>query len=112
MISARHLLVAGTSLSLIGAPARKGMDCPNELRQLEGWTVIKATSVRGTFEGCDYGKLIELSDGTILRCASYGYQYAYSPDAIVFGKSFSVSGKSAVLLKIMVEDEMYDVSSR
>ena len=88
------------------------MDCVDQLNQLEGWTVIKVTSVRGEFEGCDFGKLIELSDGALLRCNSYGYQYAYNPEVVIFGKSSTVSGRSGVLLKMMVEDEMYDMSSR
>ena len=33
----------------------------------------------GTFDGCEYGKLYELSAGGILECQQFRYFYAYSP---------------------------------
>lgn len=97
-------LLLGSALRADAAP------CDRALRRLEGWTIIRVGSVRGTFEGCDFDRLVELTDGTILRCSAYGYQYAYMPDAVVFGKSISVSGQDAVMIKLMVEGELYDMA--
>jgi hypothetical protein len=84
-------------------------DCGDVLEQLEGWTVLKVTTVNGNFEGCDFDRLLELSDGTILRCNSYGYQYAYMPQAALFGQSVTLNGQAATMLRLVVEDEVYDV---
>ena len=86
--------------------------CDRALKRLEGYTVVKASSIRGTFNGCAYDRLLELSDGTILRCSSYGYQYAYAPDAVVFARSVAIEGKSATITKLLVEGELYDVTPR
>ena len=84
--------------------------CDRALRRLEGWTIMKVSTVRGTFNGCEYDKLVELTDGTVLRCASYGYQYAYMPDAVVFAKSVTAGATSAVMIRLMVEGELYDMA--
>ena len=83
--------------------------CTRALRRMEGWTIVKVTTVNGTFEGCDFNRIIQFLDGTGVRCSSYGYQYAYMPDAILFGKSSSISGRSFTMLRLLVEGEMYDI---
>ena len=77
---------------------------------MEGWTIVKVGTIKGSFNGCEFDKLIELQDGTVLRCSSYGYQYSYMPDAIVFGKSISTGTVSGVMIKLMVEGEVYDMA--
>ena len=52
---------------------------------------------------------MEFTDGTSLRCAEYGYQYAYMPDAVVLARGTSVGSRSVTLLKMLVEDEVYDM---
>lgn len=86
--------------------------CDRALRRVEGYTVVKVTSIKGTFNGCAYDRLVELIDGTILRCSSYGYQYAYAPDAVLFARSVAIEGKSATITKLLVEGELYDVMPR
>ena len=44
-----------------------------------------------------------------LTCAGYGYQYAYMPTAIIFAKKVSYGGHSFYDIKMLVEDEMYDM---
>lgn len=84
--------------------------CASDLDEVEGYTVISVTQVDGEFEGCDFDKIIKLMDGSALKCSSYGYQYAYMPDAVVFGKRLTHEGRSFVSIKLLVEDEIYDMS--
>ena len=109
MLPARPLVLLAFSALL--ADQNSATNCASPLRQMVGWTVLKVATVNGTFEGCDYNRLIELDDGTILRCNSYGYQYAYMPDAILFGKSVNLNGQSVFILRLLVEDEVYDMLS-
>jgi hypothetical protein len=76
---------------------------------MEGWTLVKVASIRGAFEGCDFDRLIELDDGTILRCSSYGYQYSYAPTATVWAKRFATAGGAFSSVRLMVEGETYDM---
>jgi hypothetical protein len=62
-----------------------------------------------SFEGCSYDRVIKFSDGTRLRCAEYGYQYAYRPTAIIFAKKLEYGGRSVVDFKMLVEDTVYDM---
>ncbi len=83
--------------------------CERSLRRLEGWTIAKVGNIRGSFEGCNYDRLIELDDGTILRCSSYGYQYGYMPEAVVFTKADTLGGQLVISVRMMVESEVYDM---
>lgn len=77
------------------------------LSQLKGWTVIEASPVKGTFDGCDYDKPIALDSGWILFCQSYGYSYAYRPTAVVFGRGIAANSVSQV--KALINGELYDM---
>lgn len=83
--------------------------CDRVLRRMEGWTIVKATSISGAFEGCDFDKVVKFTDGTVLECSTYSYTYSYGPDAIIFGKSATLNGKDYVMTKMLVEGEMYDM---
>lgn len=79
-----------------------------------GYTIVAKKTVAGyvdndgkksdSFEGCEYGRAIVFDDDTYVRCQSYGYQYAYRPEAVIL-----VNGQSA---KMVVDNEEYDVSLR
>ncbi|EIM26672.1 hypothetical protein [Microvirga lotononidis] len=45
------------------------------------------TRIDGEFEGCDYDQMYALTDGRILVCGEYQYQYAYSPEVIVLDEA-------------------------
>jgi hypothetical protein len=45
-------------------------------------SVLK-TKVTDTFEGCDFDKRIELENGLVFVCRSYGYAYAYRPEVLI-----------------------------
>lgn len=51
-------------------------------------------------------------DGTVVRCSSYGYQYAFMPEAVLFAKYLTFDGKSVSIFQMMVEGEIYDVLVR
>ena len=96
----------GTALLLCSGCA---LACADELRDVEGYTVISVTQVDGDFEGCDFDKRIRFADGTTLKCSSYSYSYAYMPDAVIFGKRVSHQGRSFLMVKVLIDDEMYDM---
>jgi hypothetical protein len=113
-------LVIVTTCLLFAASAALA-DCGDELEGLVGYTIIASKTIEGyrgpgrekddSFEGCDYDRIIIFDDGTGLRCTSYGYQYAYRPTAIIFGKRMEFQGRSVTVLKMLVEDEVYDMSA-
>jgi len=73
--------------------------------------VISVTNVDGDFQGCDFGRVIKLQNGTSFKCSSYGYVYAYSPDAVVFAKITAVQGRSFANVKLLVEGEVFEMES-
>jgi hypothetical protein len=104
----RRLIMAGFVMLFIATTA--AADCSSELMKLEGYTIIAATQVDGQFEGCDFDKVIRFTDGKRLRCSSYSYTYAYMPDAIIFGKRSTFQGKSLLSIKVLIEDEVFDMA--
>jgi hypothetical protein len=83
----------------------------NDLGEYVGYTIVaKKTIVRyvdkdgngkDSFEGCNYGRKIIFEDQTYLTCASYGYHYAYRPEALLL-----VRNGSWIML---VDDESFDM---
>ncbi|HTF36068.1 MAG TPA: hypothetical protein VK714_20475 [Myxococcota bacterium] len=96
-------------LSLAPEPSMADL-CTRNLRRLEGWTIISVTQVDGEFEGCEFGRVIKLMDGSSLRCSTYNYTYSFSPDAIVFGKKATNEGTTLLMVKVLIEDELYDMT--
>lgn len=91
--------------------AQPALSC-DELDEVVGYTLVAHTNVRGSFEGCDHDKLIEFDNGWILRCSEYGYSYAYHPDAFIFAKRITYQGRTLTILKVCIDDEMYDMRER
>ena len=79
--------------------------------ELVGYTLVEVKTVRGEFEGCDFDKKIRFLDGTRLTCAEYGYTYAYMPEAAIYSRTVMYKGKRLTLVKMVVEDEIYDMYS-
>lgn len=90
----------------------------NQLEQLSGWTIVGSKQISGyvkddgseesSFEGCEHGRVLLFSDGSGVRCQSYGYQYAYMPTAIILAKSITYEGKTLTMVKIIVKSQIYD----
>lgn len=108
---ARGLLLALIPLTT-GSHLASNKDCADWLGELEGYTVVKVGTLNGEFNGCDFDRLVEFDDGTLVRCSSYGYQYAYGPTAAVFARRVTYQGSTITLAKLLVEDELYDVRLR
>ena len=49
----------------------------------QGYAVLAETKVDGTFEGCDYDRIINLKNGLLFECKQYGYSYGYRPDVYI-----------------------------
>ena len=99
------------ALGLILAASPANADLADELEDLVGYTIVDSKTIDGWydedgkkedgFEGCAHGRTIVFTDGRILHCAEYGYQYAYRPTAIILARGSS--------FKMIVEDEVYDM---
>lgn len=103
----KKLLYACVISALISTSVAAQMINDWELSQLKGWTVIEASPVKGTFDGCDYDKPIALDSGWVLFCQSYGYSYAHRPTAVVFGRGITASSVSQV--KALINGNLYDM---
>ena len=76
---------------------------------MQGWTVAAVTQVDGEFEGCDFDRRIIFSNRWVLTCDTYSYSYAYRPDAVIFTKSVRYQSQSYWLVKVLIDDEFYDM---
>lgn len=48
-----------------------------------GYVVVKETQVDGSFEGCDFDRLIPLTNGLVFKCSEYSYTYSFMPEVII-----------------------------
>jgi len=48
-----------------------------------GFTVLKDTKVVGDFDGCDYGRKVQLAAGGTFTCTGFGYMHAANPKAVL-----------------------------
>ena len=97
----------------------------SDLNKIIGYIVVGKKTIIGyiddkknkkeetSFNGCDYDRLILFDDQRVLRCRSYGYSYAYRPNAFLFAKVSSLnSGTRAVTgadWKMCVDGDLYDM---
>ena len=54
-------------------------------KTITGW--IEQGVAHDGFEGCTYDRILVFSDQTGLRCSGYHYEYAYNPEAEIWGSS-------------------------
>ena len=110
-------LIIVCGMHLVGQPVFAGLS--GELENLVGYTVLAAKTIDGYidedgeksdgFEGCDFDRKIFFDDGTYVTCSGYGYSYSYRPTAILFGKQGAFEGRSYIDLKMVVDDDIYDL---
>jgi hypothetical protein len=82
------------------------------LGHLVGYTIVASTNASGELEGADFDKVVKLENGMVFEFQTYDYFYAYHPDVIVLGKTYTLnSGKSFTDYKLIIEDEdeVFDV---
>lgn len=103
-------ILVGALLSF-SAPALA--DTADTLADYIGYTIAAKKTVVGwvdedrekkgdSFEGCQYGRVIIFDDRSYLKCAEYGYQYAYRPEAVLLVRSGRIV--------MIVEDDAYDMT--
>lgn len=111
--------IAVLALGLL--PCLAFADLADKLGRLIGYTIVDSKTVDGWredgktndgFEGCNHGRVIIFTDGKGLTCNTYSYSYSYRPTAIVLAKQISFQGKSFYDFKMVVGDEVYDMSAR
>ena len=83
----------------------------DKLSNLIGYTIVDSKTIKGwydedereegAFKGCKNGRVVIFTDNKILKCAQYGYQYAYRPTAVILSNGSQ--------FKMIVEDEVYDM---
>jgi hypothetical protein len=85
-------------------------DLAYQLKNLKGYTITDVLTITSwydesekdtSFRGCRYGRTIVFEGNKILKCASYGYQYAYRPEAIILSNGSD--------FKMIVESDVYDM---
>jgi hypothetical protein len=94
-------------------------DLADKLSALVGFTIIDSKTIMGwydedgkegrAFNGCKHDRVIIFTDNKALTCAEYGYQYAYRPAAVILGRKISYQDKTFSVIKMVVEDEIYDM---
>ena len=113
----RYTLLSAASMLCLSSSAYA--DLADKLSALVGYTIVDSKTIKGwydkgekeegAFKGCKHGRVIIFTDNKILTCAEYGYQYAYRPTAVILAKQISYQGKSFYDIKMVVEDEVYDM---
>lgn len=88
-------------------------DTASTLSRYKGYTIVDVLTIEGwidkngkresSFNGCEYGRVIIFSGNKSLRCSSYGYQYAYRPEAVIISRGGSYT--------MIVESDSYDMSN-
>ncbi|MCU1317505.1 MAG: hypothetical protein JWN63_2827 [Candidatus Acidoferrum typicum] len=97
----------------LSGPALSGF-AESALRQFVGYTVVDVLTITGwrdsdgtgedgAFKGCKFGRVITFEGNKALKCAAYGYQYAYRPDAVILFKGG--------IYKMLVEGEVYEMQN-
>ena len=99
------------ALCLLAVTTTAFADLASELGRAVGYTIIASKTIVGyqdksgkrsdSFEGCDYDRVIVFNDNKIITCASYGYQYAYRPTAVILSNGSS--------FKMVVGDTVYEM---
>ena len=78
-----------------------------QLCELQGFTLLSCESAEGEFEG-EEGDILKLYSGMIFKITSYGYQYSYGPQVIIFVGVFEYQGKEQVMYKLIIGTNIYD----
>lgn len=119
--ASRHRLTKLLILASLALPTIANADLADDLEDLVGYVIVAAKTVEGwrdgrkkgdDFEGCEHGRVIVFTDGTALTCNTYSYSYSYRPTAVILAKQFKYQGREVYDFKMVVEDEVYDMSSR
>jgi hypothetical protein len=103
-------LIVTTLIALVLASPVFARLKARDFRKLVGYTVIEITNVVGDFEGADFDKVVILDNGMVFTFNEYNYSYSYRPDVVVLAKRITMGKDSALMWKLIIEDELYDVT--
>lgn len=84
-------------------------DVADELSGMVGWTISAVTQVDGEFEGCDFDKKIEFTNGMVLECSTYSYTYSYAPTAVIFVNVAKYKDQEFYMIKALIGYDIYDM---
>jgi hypothetical protein len=116
-----HRLIRLLVCASLALPTVSKAGLADELEDLVGYMIVAAKIVDGWkdgrkfgdgFEGCEHGRVIVFTDGTALTCNTYSYSYSYRPTAVILAKQFKFQGREAYSFKMVIDDEVYDMSLR
>ncbi len=103
-------LILTTLIALVFATPAFARLKARDFRKLVGYTVIEISNVVGDFEGADFDKAVALDNGMVFKFNEYNYSYSYRPDVVILAKKITIGKDSALLWKLIIEDELYDVT--
>ncbi|ARM89528.1 hypothetical protein RHEC894_CH03256 [Rhizobium sp. CIAT894] len=94
----RKIIAQATAITLLLTPHYASASDLENLA-LQGYAVALTTQVNGTYEGCEYGKQLELMNGLIFVCSTYRYHYSYMPRVLILQQL--QTGK----IKVIIDDD-------
>ncbi|MCF8068299.1 MAG: hypothetical protein K9L30_06915 [Desulfobacterales bacterium] len=105
----KNTLIAVVLISIFSTTAFARLKA-RDFRKLVGYTIVEMTNVSDEFEGADFDKPVALDNGMVFRFNTYNYTYSYRPDVVVLAKKITLGKESALTWKLIIEDEIYDVT--
>ena len=98
----------------------RGVEADCDFSGMTGWTVYYSGTVTGYiddddeqeigFRGCKHGRILILSDGLLVSCTTYGYDYSYKPDILIIRKKFIREELGDFYIyKACIDDDWYDI---
>lgn len=96
-------------------------DTASKLEKFVGYAIVASKTIdfwvedgkkEDGFSGCSHGRKIVFTDNTALTCNTYSYHYAYRPTAVILAKQIgSYGGRTLYDVKMVVDDDVYDMNS-
>jgi len=108
-MKSKTLVLTVLAALILASPAFARLKA-RDFRKLVGYTVIEITNVVGDFEGADFDKAVALDNGMVFKFNEYNYSYSFRPDVVILAKKVTVGKESALVWKLIIEDELYDVT--
>jgi len=107
-IREKKLIVVGLACLLLACFSNSvyALDA-DDLEDLVGYTIIASSYIPGTFDGAEYGKVVQLANGMVFEFREYRYSYSYRATVIVFTFPYS---ESIWFYKLIIDDEIYDAN--
>ena len=117
-MSKRWMVGLGMGLGLLSMQAQA--ELVDTLGELTGYHIVERKQIKGwvdadgsqdsAFKGCKKGRTILFEDGQSLTCSSYGYLYAYRPQAVILSRELKLDDQTLHSeYKMVVGDELFSM---